>query len=103
MEMDKDTLQNIAAMEGMLYGQRLVLAMLIHAARTATPFDLVYREINSEYQPFVEGVKTLFPDQRMFFWTGMRAGIDSTIGMAGAIAEVMLEKGHWSGHWTSNA
>ena len=33
-EMDKDTLQNVAALEGMLLGQRLVLAMLAGCGKT---------------------------------------------------------------------
>ena len=93
-EMDKDTLQNVTALEGMLLGQRLVLAMLVHAARTAKPFDLVRQEVGSEYQLFIADVLTLFPDQRLFFLTGVRAGLDSTIGMADAIAEIMVAKGH---------
>ena len=92
--MDDDTLQNIAALEGQLQAQRLVLGMLIYSARTGTPFDLIRQEIESEYQPFADGVPTLFPRQRAFFLLGMRAGLDSTIGMANAIAEIMAEKGH---------
>ena len=93
-EMDETTIENIAALEGQMLGQRLVLAMLIHAARTGAPFDLVWQEINSEYQPFADSVLTMFPAQRMYFLLGMRSGLDSTVGMATAVAEIMAAKGH---------
>ena len=71
-EMDKDTLQNVAALEGMLLGQRLVLAMLVHAARTAKPFDLVRQEVGSECRE-----SDVQPDAYALVdrWSGGPAGI----------------------------
>ena len=92
--MDEETLQNIASLEGQIMGQRLVLAMLIYAVRTETPFDLVCKEIETVYPQFADGVPTLFPDQRDFFLVGMQSSPESAIGMAGAIAEIMAAKGY---------
>ena len=92
--MEEKTLQNIAGLEGTLTGQRYVLAMLVYAARTGAPFDLVYQEVSNVYQILMDDMPTSFPDHRAFFLLGMRAGFDSTVGMARAIAELMDSKGY---------
>ena len=92
--MDEETLQNVANMEGWVTGQRYVLAMLVYAARTGRPFDLVHREVNNVYQILMDSMPTSYPHQRAFFLMGMRDGFDSTIGMADAISEIMDARGH---------
>ena len=92
--MDEETLQNVATMEGWVTGQRYVLAMLVYAARTGRPFDLVHREVNNVYQILMDSMPTSYPHQRAFFLMGMRDGFDSTVGMADAISEIMDARGH---------
>ncbi|MDE3256735.1 MAG: hypothetical protein OYM47_02750 [Gemmatimonadota bacterium] len=92
--MDKKVLENIACLEGLIGAQRLVLAMLIYAAHTDTPFDLIRKKIDSIYQVFEEDVQTLFPDQRLYFAMGMRSGLKSTYGLTESIAMIMAGTGH---------
>ena len=92
--MDEDTLRNVAGLEGLVQGQRIILAMLIHSVRTDIPFDHIRQEIDREYQVIADGILTVFPSQRSFFLLGMRASWDSTMGMADGVAEIMAARGY---------
>ena len=63
---ENELLQNIASLEGQALAQKVILAMLVHCARTSQSFEVVYREIDSIKQLFIEGALTMFPSQRIF-------------------------------------
>lgn len=89
-----EMLQNMAGIEGQVLASRLVSAMLIHSARTGIPFDVIHREISGIQQLVEEDVLTLFPEHRLYFLIGFRSGLESSFGMAEAVAEIMVARGH---------
>ncbi len=91
---ENELLQNIASLEGQALAQKVILAILVHCARTSQSFDVVYREIDSIKQLFIEGALTMFPSQRIFFTMGFNDGFSSSAGMADAISEILAARGH---------
>ena len=91
---ENELLQNIASLEGQALAQKLILAMLVHCARTSQKFEVVYREIDSIKQLFIDDALTMFPSQRIFFTMGFNDGFSSTAGMADAISEILAARGH---------
>ena len=84
--------ENIAYLEGQVVGQRLVLAAVIHVALTGAPFTPAHETIRAEYQSLAEATPSLYPEHKETFLSGVRNGINYTVGMAKSLESTIAQR-----------